>query len=118
MLFLVSLLLLVGRTQAGPRIGFAAAFGAGLLFALALFVRPNLAPAAGVLLAGAGLAALWQGQYRRIAGLCIGFLPLLGVPLHNWVFGGVLVLFTSTSTKAIFMPPSAYLAAFSELLQF
>jgi hypothetical protein len=117
-LFLAAFLLLVGRTPAGPRNGFGAAFAAGLLFALALFVRPNLAPAAGVLLAGAGLAALWLGQYRRLAGLCIGFLPLIGVPLHNWVYGGELVLFTSTSTKAIFMPPSAYLAAFAELLQF
>ena len=36
-LFLAAFLLLVGRTQAGPRIGFAAAFGAGLLFALGTF---------------------------------------------------------------------------------
>src|SRR5262245_63772641 len=48
---------------------FARAFGAGLLFALALFVRPNIAPAAGILLAGAGLAALAQRQFRRVAGL-------------------------------------------------
>ncbi len=51
----------------------------------------------GVLLAGAGLAALWQGQYRRVAGLCLGFLPVLGMALHNWVYGGVFVLFTSTA---------------------
>src|SRR5262249_61879049 len=56
--------------------GFAAAWGAALLFALALFVRPNLAPAAGILLAGAGIAALWQHNYRRAAGLDIRFLPL------------------------------------------
>jgi hypothetical protein len=117
-LFLGGFLLLVGRTEAGSRNRFAAALGAGLLFALALFVRPNIAPAAGVLLAGAGLAALWQRQFRRVAGLCIGFLPVLGMALHNWVYGGVLVLFTSTLTKAMFMPPSAYLAAFEELLQF
>jgi hypothetical protein len=115
-LFLGAFLLLVGRTQTGPRNGFAAAFGAGLLFALALFVRPNLAPAAGVLLAGAGLAALRPGEYRRLAGLCIGFLPLLGVPLHNWIYGGDLVIFTTTATLAMAMPPSAYLAAFMELL--
>jgi hypothetical protein len=115
-LFLGAFLLLLGRTQAGPREGFAAASGSGLLFALALFVRPNLAPAAGVLLAGAGLAALWLGQYRRLAGLCMGFLPLVGVPLHNWLYGGELVPFTTTTTLALAMPPSAYLAACMELL--
>jgi hypothetical protein len=117
-LFLAGFVLLVGRTEAGPRNNFAAAFGAGLLFALALFVRPNIAPAAGTLLTGAGLAALWQGQYRRVAGLCIGFLPVLGMALHNWFYGGVFVLFTSTATLAMSMPPSAYLAAFAELLHF
>jgi hypothetical protein len=114
--FLAGFVLLVGRTAAGPRNGFAVALGAGLLFALALFVRPNIAPAAGVLLGGAGLAALWQGQVRRVAGLCIGFLPVLGMALHNWIYGGVFVLFTSTATMAMSMPPSAYLAAFAELL--
>jgi hypothetical protein len=71
------------------------------MFALALFVRPNIAPAAGILLAGAGLAALWQGQFRRVAGLTVGFLPVLGMALHNWVYGGALVLFTSSATMAI-----------------
>jgi hypothetical protein len=91
---------------------------AGFLFALALFVRPNLAPAAGILLAGAGLAALWQGQFRRVLGLSLGFLPVLGMALHNWIYGGVLVLFTTTTTVTMSMPPSAYLAAFVELLRF
>ena len=95
--FLAGFVLLIGRSGKGPRDRFGAASGAGLLFALALFVRPNIAPAAGVLLAGAGLAALWQGQYRRVAGLCLGFLPVLGMALHNWVYGGVFVLLTSTA---------------------
>ena len=90
------------------------------MFALALFMRPNIAPAAGILLAGAGLAALWQRQYRRVAGLCIGFLPVLGMALHNWVYGGVLALFTSTATHhtTMVMPPAAYLAALLELAHF
>ena len=93
------------------------AAGAGLLFALALFVRPNIAPAAGILLAGAGLAALWQRQFRRVAGLCLGFLPVLGMALHNWVYGGALVLFTATAAHPVLlaMPPAAYLAALGEL---
>lgn len=119
-LFLAGTVLLVGRTSAGPRDRFGAALAAGLLFALALFVRPNIAPAAGILLAGAGLAALWQHQYRRVAGLCIGFLPVLGMALHNWVYGGVFALFTSTATHhtTMVMPPAAYLGALAEVARF
>jgi hypothetical protein len=115
--FLAALVLLVGRTGVPASDRFVPAFGAGLLFALALFVRPNIAPAAGILLAGAGLAALWQRRYRRLAGLCIGFAPVFGMALHNWFYGGTLVLFTSTAAHpgALVMPPAAYLAALAEL---
>jgi hypothetical protein len=100
-----------------PRDRFARAFGAGLLFALALFVRPNIAPAAGVLLAGAGIATLAQRQFRRLAGLVLGFAAVLGMALHNWVYGGELVLFTTSAGHPLLltMPPSAYLAALAEL---
>lgn len=117
--FIAALVNLVGRERGGPDGRFGPALAAGLLFALALWVRPNLAPAAGILLGGAGLAALWQGQVVRVAGLCIGFVPVLGMALHNWVFGGVFVLFSSnaTITEALPMPPSAYIAAAGELLR-
>ena len=95
----------------------APAFAAGLLFALAIFVRPNLAPMAGILLAGAGLAALWQTQWRRLAGMCVGFVPVFGMALHNWVYGGQLVLFTTTSEIAQSMPPRDYVAAIAELMR-
>jgi hypothetical protein len=119
-LFVAGFVLLLGRPDSGPRDRFAAACGAGLCFALALFARPNIALAAGVLLGGAGLAALWQHQFRRLAGMCLGFLPVLGMALHNWVYGGVFALFTSTATHhgTLVTPPSVYLAALSELLRF
>jgi hypothetical protein len=115
--FLAAFVLLLGRLGEGPRDRFARAFGAGLLFALALFVRPNIAPAAGILLAGAGLAALAQREFRRLAGLGVGFAAVLGMALHNWIYGGVLVLFTTTAElpRLLLMPPSAYLAALAEL---
>jgi hypothetical protein len=118
-MFLAGYIALVGRSKRGPDIRFAPAFGAGLLFALALFLRPNLAPGAAVLLTGAGLAALWQIEYRRLAGMCIGFLPVFGMALHNWVYGGAFVLFSSNATlrEALPMTPAAYLAAFGELLR-
>ena len=58
-------------------------------------------------------------QICRVAGLCIGFLPVLGMALHNWYFGGVFVLFSSNATiaEAVPMPPSAYVAAAGELLR-
>src|SRR5262249_54393801 len=110
---LAAFVLLLGRLDEGPRDRFARALRAGLLFALALFGRRNIAPAAGILLAGAGLAALAQRQFRRVAGLVVGFAAVLGMALHNWVYGGVLVLFTTTAElpRLLLMPPSAYLPA-------
>ena len=118
--FLAGLLVLIGRFSNGPDARFAPALASGFMFYLALFLRPNLAPMAGVLLGGASVAALWQAQYRRLAGLCIGFFPVLSMALHNWYFGGVFVLFSSNATiaEALPMPPSAYLAALGELAHF
>lgn len=115
---IAAFIVLAGRDAEDPRSGFWNACSAGLLFALALFIRPNLAPAAAVLLSGAGLSALWHGQYPRLAGLCIGFAPVFSMALHNWVFGGVFVLFSSNATNAdtLTMPPSAWLSAVAELL--
>jgi hypothetical protein len=115
-LFLGGVVLLVGRSATGVRDRFGSALAAGLLFALAVFARPNLAPAAGILVAGAGLAAIWQAQYRRGVGLGLGFVTVLGMTLHNWVYGHELVLFTSTARITMSMPPEAYAAAVSELL--
>ena len=116
-LFLAGFVLLLGRLDEDPRERFARAFGAGLLFALALAVRPNIAPAAGVLLAGAGIAALVQREFARAVGLALGFAPVFALALHNWIYGGAFVLFTTTATHPLLMvmPPSAYLAALGEL---
>jgi hypothetical protein len=118
--FLAGLMLLVGRRSDGPATTFAAGWAAGLLFAIALFTRPNIAPAALILLAGSGLAALYQKHYQRTAGLLIGFLPVLGMALHNWFYGGELVLFTATASISgtLVMPPAAYVGALSELFRF
>jgi hypothetical protein len=107
------------RPKAGHDEGdrFPRAFAAGLLFALALAVRPNIAPAAGILLAGGGIFMLAQREFRRVAGLTLGFAAVLAMALHNWVYGGALVLFTTTAgiPKLLVMPPAAYLAALGEL---
>ena len=106
------------RSGAANRMG--AAAGAALLFALAIFTKPLVAPIAGVMLAGAGLAALYQQQWRRLAGMCIGFLPVLLMPLHNWYFGHALILLSSNAAlpQVLVMPPSAWAAALAELAKF
>jgi hypothetical protein len=94
-----------------------ALFGA-LLLALAVIMKPTIAPAAAVFLGGAGLAALYYRQWWRLAGMCIGFLPVFSMALHNWVFGHVFVLFSTNATHPLVlnMPPSAYADAFRELV--
>lgn len=117
---LAGLVFLVGRTTDGPGARFAPALGAGFMIFLAVWLRPNLAPLAAVMLGGAGLAALWQVQIRRLAGLCLGFAPVLTMPLHNWVYGGKLVLFATSISEAgnLSTPPQVYLAALGEMLRF
>ncbi len=100
------------------RVTFATAFFGALLLALGIAMKPIVAPAAGVILGGAGLYALYLRQWPRLAGLCFGFLPVLSMALHNWVYGKVLVLFSANAAHplVLVMPPSAYVAALKELL--
>jgi hypothetical protein len=117
-LFLCALLPLVGTTSAGPDGRILPAFFGALLLALAIFMKPIVAPAAAVLLGGAGLAALYDRQWPRLVALCIGFLPVFSMALHNWVYGNVFVLFSANSQDSglLVMPPAAYVAAARELL--
>jgi hypothetical protein len=116
-LFIAALLPLLGAVRDGPRDDFAPAFFGALLFALATIMKPLVAPAVAVMLGGAGLAALYHRQWRRLASLCIGFLPVFAMALHNYVFGGVFVLFSANVGTAAHTPmqPSAYIEAAQEL---
>ncbi len=108
---------------AGPGPGFdtraARAFFGALLIAIAVIVRPNLAPGAGVLLGGVGLAALSGHHFARLAALCLGFAPILTTLWHNWHFGGSLVPISDNMTAAniYMMRPAAYLSALGELIR-
>jgi hypothetical protein len=120
MFYLAGLAIIAGPTVAGPSRRCRAAFAGALLLALATFVRPVIAPAVAVLLGGAGIAALSQRQWGRLGGLCIGFLPILVMPLHNCYFGGVLVLFSANivNTNLLHVTLTDYVASLSELLHF
>jgi hypothetical protein len=119
-LFLAGMLPIIGFSASGPSRKFIPAFCGALLLALAIFMKPIIAPAAAVLLGGAGLYALYLRQWPRIAGLCIGFLPVFSMALHNWVYGHVFVLFSANDAHplVLVMPPSAYIAAAREVLRF
>jgi len=109
-LFICAILPLIGKNV------LPAFFGA-LLLALAIFMKPIVAPAAAVLIAGAGIAALYQRQWGRVAAMGIGFLPVFSMALHNWVYGHVFVLLSSNSqdSNLLVMPPSAYATAARQL---
>jgi hypothetical protein len=117
-LFIAGLLAIVGATPAGPQEKFSPAFFGALLLALGIFMKPIIAPAVAILLAGAGVAALNSRQWARLAGMCIGFLPVFSMALHNWVYGHVFVLFSNNATHpdVLVMPLSAYAAALRELV--
>ncbi len=117
-LFIAGLTVVVSAARAGPGNRFAPGFFGALLLALGIFMKPIVAPAAAVLLGGAGLASLYSRKFWRLAGLCLGFLPVFSMALHNWVYGHVFVLFSTNSEFpfVLVMPPSAYAAAARELL--
>jgi hypothetical protein len=119
-MFLGGLVFLIGRPHQAISLRFPDSMVAALLLAIAILVRPNFAPMAGVLLGGAGIAALWQRQYRRLSGMCIGFVPVFLAALHNWYYGGAFVLFSSNADLSIVyvMPASSYVLALFELLTF
>src|SRR5262249_33635226 len=116
--FVAALLPLLGTTRVGPRGNFAPAFFSALLLALAIVMKPIVLPAGAVALGGAGLGALASPQWRRVAGLCVGFVPVLSMALHNWIYGHVFVPLSANAAlpDVLVMRPSAYAAALRELL--
>jgi hypothetical protein len=116
-LFMAGLLVIIGAKPLGPNGKFTPAFFGELLLALGICMKPIIAPAAAVLLGGAGLSALFLKQWPRLAGLCTGFLPVFSMALHNWYFGHVFVLFSANAgdSDLLVMPPSAYFNAVKEL---
>jgi hypothetical protein len=114
-LFVAGMLPIIDRP--GER-NFSSAFFGALLLALAIWMKPIVAPAAAVLLGGAGVAALYLWQWPRLIGLSLGIVPVFLMTLHNWVFGHVFVLFSANAqlSDVLVMPPSAYAAAAREIL--
>jgi len=115
-LFVAGIVQIVSARSEARR-NFHQAFFGALLLALGIFMKPIVAPAAAVLLGGAGIAALYLRQWTRLVALCVGFIPVFSMAAHNWVYGRVFVLFSANAENSIVlvMPPSAYAAAAREL---
>jgi hypothetical protein len=115
--FICGLLAVASVPMAGPQRCSWRALGGGALLALAVFLRPNLAPAAAVIACGAALIAFTHGQRRQAAAASIGFALVLVMPVHNWLFGNVWVPLSANSgiPQLLIMPPSAYVSAALEL---
>ena len=115
--FLLGYVLLARLPMNASPARFAPAFGAAFLMVLSVSIRPPLAVTVGIMLGGAGLACLYWRQYARLAGLCIGFAPILLIPLHNWYFGGVFVLLSTNAAAVTQMTPSDLVQALGELVR-
>ena len=117
-LLLAGMVALIPRTEEAEDPPVAAAFAGALLIALGTFVRPNVALAAGVMIVGALLLALWQRKISRAGAIVAGFATLSVSPLHNWVFGHSTVLFSDnvSQPQTLVMPPSEYFKAARDLV--
>ncbi len=109
---------LVGRL-AQPNVRADNALGGAFLLALAVFVKPIVAPIAGTVVAGAWLFAVGRKEWSRAAVLCVGFTPVLLMPLHNLYFGHEFVLLSRNACLpgTCVIPPSGYLAALGDLVR-
>ena len=117
-LLLAGMVALIPRAEDAKAPPTAAGFCGALLIAAGTFVRPNVALAAGVMIAGAILFALRQGRPARAGTIFVGFATLIVSPLHNWVFGHSTVLFSDnvSQPQTLVMPPSKYFEAASDVL--
>ena len=72
---------------------------AGLMFSLAAIVRPNIIIGIVVVLTFLSLILIKKLNYKKLIFLCIGFSPVLLIPLHNIFYGGEFVPLTIAAYK-------------------
>ena len=117
-LLLAGLVALIPRADEVDRAPVVPALFGAMLMAMGTFVRPNVALASGVIVAGAILFALRQRAFARAGAILAGFATLAVSPLHNWVFGHSTVLFADivSQPQTLVMPPSEYFKAAYDVL--
>lgn len=93
-------------------------FIANSLLFVAVFMRPNLAVAALIVVLYLAGRLIIERRFKEVLISCAGFVPVLFMLFHNYFFGGKLYLFSGYQKYAFSTPPSVYFNAFSELLTF
>jgi hypothetical protein len=85
----------------------------GFTFALAVFTRPNLVIGGAVFLSLLGLLLINRKQWQTLFCAAIGLAPAFLITLHNYVFGGKLVLLTDAAfiKENLFLSPGQYVSA-------
>ena len=93
-------------------------FVSGLMFAVAAIVRPNILIGILVLLAVLAFIFIKKLQYKNLVVLCIGFSPILLIPLHNFYFGEKFVPLTIAAYKDwnLGASPINYLYGFRDII--
>lgn len=118
--FLAATAMLIGRSPDLRTSGYSRILAGGLLFAVAVWLRSNISPAVAIILLALGGRAILARDLRRFAVLCCGFLPVVGMALHNWYFGNTFTLFSANASYGPVWQtqPGTYLAAFTDLVRF
>ncbi|MEA1938856.1 MAG: hypothetical protein U9N14_07180 [Pseudomonadota bacterium] len=113
LMFVIGLLALFAHTHITDS-RFLAGLGS-LSLAIACWLRPNVLPAAGILVLLAAWPCLKQRDWLRFGAIVAGFSVTGGMLLHNLAFGHQFVLFTSAadSSANLGLSPHDYLAALS-----
>lgn len=99
-------------------------FLVGLCFAIAVGARPNVIPGAGIFLLFMTYGFLTFRNtkvfFKHLTMLTLGFSLVLLMPLHNYYFGDVFVLFTIAGQKSANLAVQFhdYIAVFKGLLSF
>ncbi len=119
-LLVCGLLLAIPPRTGDGLLGWSRVFAAGIMLAAAVFCRPNLVLASGVFVIGAGAIWMSRRQWTSAAALGAGFAALALSPLHNYVFGNALVLFSDNVNQptTLLMSPLDYARSLIELAQF
>jgi hypothetical protein len=118
-----AVLILVRRLDV-PNVRQGGLLAAGLLLALAISCRPNLAIGVFVLVAGTTVLLLRDARFTmpvrlwHSATLGLGAAAIFAVAFHNWYYGGVFVPLTNAwKVKAnLELPPSSYVDAAAAIL--
>jgi len=119
-LFFGALLLIVRTLPAAPGRFFLPGLVAALMLAVAVLCRPNFGPGAAIVIAVVTWRLWRQQRLPEAVVAAAGFLPIFFMAWHNYYFGGVFVLATTSADLSLTLraPPSVYLAFAVDLLDF